>query len=99
MTCGVISKLAPSEKAPEALNWGVNPTGTLGLAVVTDIKDRTAGSTVRFVLPKIVPEVAVMVTKPGAMAVTNPLLSTVANDVLDEVQMTCVVISTLVPSA
>jgi hypothetical protein len=98
MTCVLISKPAPFEKAPEAVNWGVNPTGTLGLAVVTDIKDRTAGSTVRFVLPKIVPEVAVMVTVPGAMAVAKPLRSTVANDVLDEVQMTCVVISKLVPS-
>jgi hypothetical protein len=99
MTCGVISKLAPLEKAPEAVNRGVNPTGTLGLAVVTDMEDRPAWSTVRVVLPVIVPEVAVMVTVPGAMPVARPLLSTVANDVLDELQMTCVLISTLVPSA
>ncbi len=65
MTCVLISKLAPLEKAPEAVNCGVNPTGTLGLAVVTDMEDKTAWSTVRVVLPVIVPEVAVMVAVPG----------------------------------
>jgi hypothetical protein len=61
------------------------------------------------VLPEIVPEVvvmvAVMVAVPPAMAVTKPLLLTVAanvldelNVLLDELQVTCVVISWLVPS-
>jgi hypothetical protein len=102
MTCVVISKLAPSEKAPEAVNCGVNPTGTLGLAVVTDMRDKRARSTKRVVLPVIVPEatamLAVMVVVPGAIAVARPLLSTVATNVLDELQMTCVAISKLVPS-
>jgi hypothetical protein len=69
------------------------------LTGVTDIEDRVAGVTVRVVLPRIVPEVAVMVAVPWATAVAMPLLSTVATDVLDELQMTCVVISKLVPSA
>jgi uncharacterized membrane protein YqaE (UPF0057 family) len=98
MTCVLRSKLVPSEKAPEAVSCGVNPTGTLGLAVVTDMRDKTAESTVRVVLAVIVPEVAVMVAVPWAMAVARPLLSTVATNVLDELQMTCVVISRLVPS-
>ena len=98
MTCELRSKLAPLEKAPEAVNCGVNPTGTLGLAVVTDMEDKAAWSTARVVLPVIVPEVAVMIAVPWATAVARPLLSTVATDVLDELQMTCVDISKLVPS-
>jgi hypothetical protein len=58
------------------------------LTGVTDIEDRVAGVTVRVVLPRIVPEVAVMVAVPGATAVARPLLSIVATDVLDELQMT-----------
>ncbi len=73
----------------------------LGLAGVTDMEDRDAEITVRTVLPEEVPvekllgmvEVAVMVVIPGAMAVARPLLLTVATDGLDELQVTCVVIS------
>ena len=49
-------------------------------------------------LPEILPEVAVMVVAPVATAVARPLLLTVATEVLDELQVTCVVISWLVPS-
>jgi hypothetical protein len=45
------------------------------------------------VLPEILPEVAVMVAVPAAMAVAKPSLLTAATDVSDEVQVTCVVIS------
>ena len=76
----------------------MTPTGMLGLAGVTDMEDRVAEVTVRVVLPEIVPEVAVMVAVPAATAVARPLLLTVATDVLDELQVTCVVISRLVPS-
>jgi hypothetical protein len=54
--------------------------------------------TVRVVLPEIEPEVAVMLEVPTATAVARPLLLTVATRVLDEFQVTCVVISWLVPS-
>jgi len=54
--------------------------------------------TVRVVLPEIVPEVAVMVVLPVVTDVTSPLLLTVATDGLDELQVTCVVISLIVPS-
>jgi hypothetical protein len=93
MVCVVISKLVPSEYTPEALNCWVAPTRMLGLAGVTDKEARVAEVTVRVLLPEIVPEVAVMVAVPGAMALARPLLSTVAADVLDELQMTCIVIS------
>ena len=70
----------------------------LRLAGVTDMEVRVAEVTVRVVLPEILPEVAVMVAVPTATDVARPLLLTVATDVLDEVQVTCVVISWLVPS-
>ena len=98
VTCVVISWLVPSEYVPEAANCWVTPTGMLGLAGVTDMEDRVAEVTVRVVLPEILPEVAVMVAVPAATAVARPLLLTVATDVLDELQVTCVVISWLVPS-
>ena len=50
-------------------------------------------------LPDILPALAVMVEVPTATAVTRPLLFTVATDVLDERQVTCEVISWVVPSA
>jgi len=98
VTCAVVSWLVPSEYTPEAVNCWVNPTWILGLTGVTNTEDRVAEVTVRVVLPEIAPEVAVMVAVPGAMAVARPLLSTVATDVLDVLQMTCVFISWLVPS-
>jgi hypothetical protein len=70
----------------------------LELAGVTDMEDRVAEVTVRVVLPEISPEVAVMVAVPAATAVARPLLLTVAADVFDELQVTCVVISRVVPS-
>ena len=97
-TCLVISWLVPSEYMPDAVNCWVAPTGMLGLAGVTNIEDRVADVAVRVVLPRIVPEVAVMVAVPATAAVAKPLLLTVATDVLDEVQMTSVVISWVVPS-
>ena len=98
VTCVVILKLVPSEYAPVAVNCWMNPVGMLELAGVTDMEERVAEITVRVVLPEISPEVAVMVAVPAATAVARPLLLTVAADVFDELQVTCVVISRLVPS-
>ena len=97
-TCLVRSWLVPSEYMPDAVNCRVAPTGTLGLAGVTDMEDRIAEVTVRVVLPGIVPEMAVMVAVPATAAVAKPLRLTVATGVLDEIQMTSVVISWVVPS-
>jgi ABC-type proline/glycine betaine transport system permease subunit len=93
-----ISWLVPSEYSPKAVNCWVNPTWILGLTGVTNTEDRVAEVTVRVVLLEIAPEVAVMVAVAGAMAVARPLLSTVATDVLDELQTTRPFISWLVPS-
>ena len=62
------------------------------------MKDRVAVVTVRVVAPAIVPEAAVMIAVPGATGVPRPVLLTVATAVLEEVQVTRVVISKLVPS-
>ena len=97
VTCAVISRLMPSEYVPVAVNCWVTPTGILGLTGVTDTEDRVAEVTVRVLFPEINPEAAVMVVVPAATVVTRPLLLTVATDGFDEVQMTCVVISKLVP--
>jgi hypothetical protein len=45
------------------------------------------------VLPEILPEVAVTVVDPAATAAARPPLLTVATDVSDELQVTCIVIS------
>jgi hypothetical protein len=99
VTCEAISWVVPSEKVPVAVNCRVVPRGTLGLAGVIVMEDRVAEVTVRVVLPETVPEVAVMVAVPVAMAVVaEPLLLTVATNGLDELQVTCEVISWVVPS-
>ena len=63
-----------------------------------DIEDRVAWFTLKVVVPEILPEVAVMVVVPDATVVARPLLSTVATDESEEAQVTCVVISLVVPS-
>jgi hypothetical protein len=98
ITCALISWLVKSEYVPVAVNCWVTPTGILGLAGVTAIEDRVAEFTERVVLPDLLPEVAVMLAVPAATAVAKPALLTVATNVFDELQMTCVVISWLVKS-
>jgi len=95
----VISRVVPSENVPVAVNCWVAPTDRLGLDGVTAMEDRVAEFTVTVVLPEIVPEVAVMVVTPVVRAVARPLLLTVAIVVSEELQVTCVVISWVVPSA
>jgi len=67
--------------------------GMLGSAGVIDMEERVAEVTVKAVLPKILPEVAVMVELPAATAVARPVLLTIATEVFNERQVTCVVIS------
>jgi hypothetical protein len=98
VTCVVMSWLVPSEYLPKAASCRVFPAGILGLAGITDMEVRIAGVTVRIVFPEMVPKVAIMVAVPTATPVARPVLLIDANDVLDELQMTCVVISWLVPS-
>jgi hypothetical protein len=98
ITCEVISRLVPSEYVPVAVNCWLRPTGMLGLTGATAMEDKVAELTVRTVLPETVPEVAVTVVAPAVRAVARPMLLTVATDVFEEFQVTCVVISRLVPS-
>jgi len=88
----------PSEYVPEAANCLIIPAGALGLAGVTDMEDRVAEVTVRVVFPEMLSETAVMMDVPTVTALARPILLTVATEVFDEVQVTCVVISWLVPS-
>ena len=81
-----------------AVNCWVFPAGTLGVSGVTDTEDKVAVVTVRVAVPDLVPEVAVMVVVPALTAVARPLLLTVATVALDELQVSAVVISRLVPS-
>ena len=62
------------------------------------MEDRIAGATVRSVFPEMLPEVAEMADVPTATAVARPMLLTVATYIFDDLQMTWVVISRLVPS-
>ena len=103
VTCVVILVLVPSEYVPVAVNCWVAPTTILAVAGVTTIEDNvTWAGTVRVAVPVLLPvagvEVAVMVAVPAATAVARPLLLTVATDALDELQVTCVLISRVVPS-
>ena len=98
VTCAVISSVVPSEYVPMAMNCRLTGTGMLGVAGVKAMEERVAVFTVRAPLPEILPWVAVMVAAPTVTVVARPVLLMVATDVLDDRQMTCVVISRLVPS-
>jgi hypothetical protein len=75
----------------------VVPAGTDGLAGVTAIETKVGAVTVRSVDPLIVPEVAVIVVVPTAMAVAKPIELMVATFVAEEVQATELVRLAVVP--
>jgi hypothetical protein len=80
-----------------AASCSVSPTAGNGVVGVTTMLDRVAEVTVKVALPEMFLERAVMVTVPTATAVATPLLLTVATAGFEELQVTCVVISELVP--
>ena len=95
VTCVVISRVVESEYVPVAVNCWVLPTTILAAVGVTAIEDKVAveAVTVRAAVSEVLPlKVAVMFAEPAALAVANPLLTIVAVAVLDELQVTCVVI-------
>ena len=99
VTCEVISWVVESEYVPVAVNCWVLPAAMLAVAGVTAIEDSvTAAVTVRVAVPDLPLKAAVMVAVPAATAVARPLLVIVALVVLDEVQVTCVVIVWVVES-
>ena len=89
----VISLVVPSEYVPVACSCISVWKDKNGLAGITVMKARGTAVAVRVVLPEIIPEVAVIVVVPAEAAVAKPVLLTVATDILEEVQVTRVVIS------
>lgn len=78
----------PSSKVPVAVNcWSV-PCAMDATFGLTAIEISCAGTTVRVLVSLNAPTVAVIAVEPAATVVTNPLLSTVATDVEEEVHVT-----------
>jgi hypothetical protein len=96
----VISRVVESEYVPVAVNCWVPPTVILAVVGATVIEDNVAveAVTLRVAVPDLPLKVAVMVAEPAALAVAKPLLTIVAVAVLDELQVTWVVIVELEPS-
>ena len=88
--------VAPSEYLPVAVNWTAIPTGVdvIKLAALTASDCKTAGDTVRVVVPVIEPLVAVIVVFPVETPMTTPLDEIVATDVLELLQVTVLAIMT-----
>ena len=78
-----------------AVNFWAVPLAMLGLVGVIAMDTSTAGVTVRVVAPDTLPDVAMIVVEPVAMAVVDPFepaaLLIVAMVVFDELQVTAVV--------
>ncbi len=86
---------------PVATNCSATPAGIdvmAGFAGVTDMEVRVAEFTFRAVLAEMPPNTTVIVVAPGETVITTPVLLTVAMAGLEEVQVTWVVRSKLVPS-
>jgi hypothetical protein len=98
VTCVVMTWLVPSEYVPVAVNCWVIPRVKLGVAGVTTMDARVAELIVKVAAPEALPEKASMVAVPAATAMARPLPLTVATEVLEVPQVTCVVISLLDPS-
>jgi len=88
----------PSSKFPTALNCSVVPNAIEGFAGLTEIEIRCAATTVSTLLSLNDPTVAVIVVEPAARVAASPFPSTVATDVEDELQVTPLFRSELVPS-
>ncbi len=96
------------EYVPVAVNCCVDPVGREEARGVMAIETNVSIDTVNLVDPDILPDVAVIVTMPGATAVANPFepaaLLMAATDVVDETHVTdvvrfCVELSEYVPVA
>ena len=101
VTCVVMSWLVPSEYVPVAVACALHGKAQLlGQETDTVIPVSAGPCPVRVVNPDTIPEVAVIFVAPAAATpVAMPLLLfTVATEVLDEIQVTCVVISWVVAS-
>lgn len=89
----------PSVKVPVAANCSVVPSGMPGIAGVTAIETNAAEVIVKVDVPAMVAAVAVIVVWPVDALAANPLVLTVATEVDEELQVTEVVKSSVLPSA
>jgi hypothetical protein len=101
-TAPVKSCAVLSEYVPVAVNCWVVLLAILGLVGVIARETSVAGVMVRLVDPEMLPHAAVIVAEPAATAVASPFdpaaLLIVAILVLEELQVTALVISRVVPS-
>lgn len=88
----------PSSKLATALSCSVVPAAIDALAGLTEIETRCAGTTVKTVLSLNEPAVAVIVVDPAASVFARPFPSTLATEGVDELQVTPLLRSELVPS-
>jgi hypothetical protein len=88
----------PSLNVPVAVNCGVTPSGSVGIAGVTAIEISVAAVTVTFAEPLIEPEVAVTPVLPSATLLAVPRLLTVATLGVALLQIAVAVRSRVLPS-
>lgn len=88
----------PSLKFPSALNCCDVPFGSDAPIGLTAIESKIAELTVSFVEPLMLPDAALMVVLPWAIAVANPPALIVATAAVEEVQVTALVTSCMLPS-
>ena len=98
VTNAVRSWVVPSEKLPVAISCSPVPFAIEELGRVIVIEVSTADVTVKVVVTEMPPWVAVIVVLPAPVAVTKPLLLTVATPVEDELQLAEAVRFCLLPS-
>lgn len=90
--------MLPSSKLPTALNCCSVLAAIVWIAGLTEIEIKCAGTTVKVEVSVNDPTVAVIVVWPAATVVSNPELSMVATGVEEDVQVTPLDKSELVPS-
>jgi len=88
----------PSSKLPTAVNGRVVPSEMDGVAGVTAIETRWAGTTVKVLVSENAPTVAVMVVVPAAAVVAIPEVLMLATDVDEDAHVTPLDRSWLDPS-
>jgi hypothetical protein len=88
----------PSSKLPTAVNWWAVPSAMDGIAGLTAMETRCAGTTVNVLVSLNAPTVAVMVVEPAATVVAKPEPLIVAAAVDEEAQLTPLDKSWLLPS-
>ena len=88
----------PSSKLPVALNCSPVPNAMDGSDGLIVMEIRWAGTTVRTVVSVTEPTLAVMVVEPAASVAARPVPSTLATDVSEELHVTPLLRSELLPS-